>query len=79
MSFDNKLSAWLKMASVEQKKQLAEGAGTTVNYLYQIAGGSRPNISLKLAHLISRNTIIINKESPSLPYVSLDDLTPKED
>lgn len=67
---------WLKAASVDQRKELADSAETSVNYLYQIAGGSRPNVSLRLAHRISRHTIIVNQAHPHLPEVTLDDLVP---
>ncbi|SEG15538.1 helix-turn-helix domain-containing protein [Marinobacterium lutimaris] len=59
-----KLSKWLKDHTAEERKALATAAGTTVAYLYQLAGGHRTP-SYKLANAIERKT---NGEVPANSY-----------
>lgn len=45
----NPLAQWLRQASVDQRERAAVIAGTSVNYLFQIAGERRePKVSLAL-------------------------------
>lgn len=73
-----KLSDWLKLAEPMQRYDLAVNAGTSVAYLYHIAGGHTGNISLKLALAIERETTVINIKTPRLPIVTIHDLNKKD-
>ena len=45
------MQAWLKQAADEERDRVAKAAGTSVGYLYQIAGGHRkasPELCKKL-------------------------------
>lgn len=70
------LTAWLRLASKEQRERLAALAGTTVNYLYQCAGCARGSrISADLAFRIEDAMKKLRQESGNaLPVVTARDL-----
>lgn len=71
---DNPLANWLRAASADQRERAATLAGTTVNYLYQIAGGNREPL-VNLAFGIEDATRRVWAESDgSLPIVSAQEL-----
>lgn len=49
------LQSWMQEHNAEDRKQLATLCNTTVEYLYQLAGGHRKP-SLKLALLLQEHT-----------------------
>lgn len=49
---DTPLAEWLRMASATQRERCATLAGTSVSYLYSLAGGHRQQISARLAFQI---------------------------
>jgi hypothetical protein len=46
---DNPLADWLRAATPGQRTRCATLAGTSVSYLYSLAGGHRRTISARLA------------------------------
>jgi len=68
-----KLGEWMKLATKEEKEELARRAGTSVGYLRLLGYGVRENPKLRLALAISRGTIRMSRDTV-LPVVELDDL-----
>ena len=67
----NLLSQWLKLATQEQRQRLAILAGTSVSYLYQLAGGHRTVPRADLAFRLEDAFTVLHKESKSrLPLIS---------
>ena len=70
-----KLNEWMKVATKEERERVAELAGTSVDYLYQLAGGHRENPKLRLAAGIVRAVYTLHHETLGrLPVVELTDL-----
>jgi transcriptional regulator with XRE-family HTH domain len=57
---------WLRQATPEQRARMASLAGTTVGYLYQIAGGHRAVPKADLAFAIEDATLTLHTESLGL-------------
>lgn len=55
------LTLWLAEATADERQQLAELAGTGVNYLSQLSGGHR-NASPELARELERAAAAIRKQ-----------------
>lgn len=69
------LSQWLKIATPEQRLELATAGGIGVNYLYLIAGGHRDNFRLRMAYRISKKSYEMHlRTSCFLPWITIDDL-----
>lgn len=70
----NPMAEWLRLASAEQRERCASLAGTSVNYLYQIAGLRRePKVGMGV--LIEDATTTLHEESMGLlPVVTARDL-----
>lgn len=64
------LTDWLRAASPEDRERMASLAGTTVNYLYQLAGCARAVPKADLAFGIEEATTAMNAENPSLPIIT---------
>lgn len=65
------LAEWLRAAAPEQRARLADLAGTSVNYLYQLAGCSRKEPKARLALAIESATIKLYQESNGfLPVIT---------
>lgn len=70
-----KLAEWMKVATKEERERVAEEAGTSVDYLYQLAGGHRENPKLRLAAGIVRAIYTLHMETMGrLPVVDLADM-----
>lgn len=69
-----KLGEWMKLATKEEKEELARRAGTSVGYLRLLGYGVRENPKLRLALAISRGTWHMKMGGGVLPVVELDDL-----
>lgn len=64
------LLAWLRQATKEQQERVATLAGTSSNYLYQLAspGGKRgKRISADSAFRIEDATTLLKREDPTAP------------
>jgi len=69
------LSRWLRLATPEQRKELAAAGDTSVSYLYVIAGGHRNNFKLRMAYRISEKSFEMSKRTGhTLPWITIDDL-----
>lgn len=69
------LSRWLRAATPEQREELAQAGGTSVSYLYVIAGGHRNNFSLRMAFRISKKSYEMHMRTLCfLPWVMIEDL-----
>lgn len=65
------LSHWLRAATAAERTRMAELAGTTVNYLYQLAGCSRSVPKADLAFRIEEATKVVHAEvGDRLPIIS---------
>lgn len=53
---DNPLADWLRAATAGQRERCATLAGTSVSYLYSLAGSHRQKISARLAFQIEDAT-----------------------
>ncbi|MCP1446421.1 transcriptional regulator with XRE-family HTH domain [Pseudomonas sp. GGS8] len=73
------MQEWLKKATAKERDQVAAEAGTSVGYLYQIAGGHRkPSLELsKKLQAASCGELTIQGLRPDL-YQLLTDSKPKE-
>jgi len=79
---DTILSRWLREATPDERDELAAAAGTTTNYLYQLAGCSRgkrgpsalfaAQIEAKAAEMHART----NARLPLLPVIELATMCP---
>lgn len=66
----------LRLSTDEQRTFLAETAGTTVNYLYSLAGCHREKLSAKLAFAIEdASRQLSDKTGGDIPPVSARQLT----
>lgn len=63
MSSPTPLSDFLRSATPAERERCALLAGTSVSYLYQIAGCHRPNPSADLAVLIEDATRVLHAET----------------
>lgn len=69
------LADWLKHASPDDRLEVATSCGTTVNYLYQIAGGHVKSPGVVLAAGLSRAIGRLSKASGGdLPTVSIEEI-----
>lgn len=69
------LGNWLQLASDEERARMAMLAGTSTNYLYQLAGCHRGVPKADLALAIEEATVTLSKETDGrLPIVSMRDL-----
>lgn len=57
----NTLLEWIRAASREEREALEQGTGTSINYLYQIAGGSRMRCNVVLAVSIEETTVQLQR------------------
>lgn len=77
----NQLRLWMDAASADEKRALAELAGTTVGTLHQIAGGYRTGgsaaIRPRLAKKIEQAVTLLGKSNKHLPAVLRTDLAPE--
>ena len=72
---DTPLSVWLRQATVAQRERCACLAGTSVSYLYALAGGHRQQISARLALNIEDATTRIARDTRGrLPVVTAREL-----
>ena len=58
-----KLGEWMKLATKEEKEELARRAGTSVGYLRLLGYGARENPKVRLALAIQWGTLAIAAES----------------
>jgi hypothetical protein len=72
----NSLKLWMRAATPDEQELLAERAGTSRQYLYQLSGGFRI-CSAELGSCIERETRVMAKASKArLPVVYRTDLVP---
>jgi hypothetical protein len=70
-----KLAEWMRLASKEEKEELARRADTSVGYLRLLAYGHRENPKVRLALAISRGTWeMAMRDKLKLPVIELHDL-----
>lgn len=69
----SKLGEWLKLATKEEKEELARRAGTSVGYLRLLGYGVRENPKVRLALGIAVATRQMQVHA-NLPHVTIDDL-----
>ncbi len=75
MSTPTKLAEFLRAATPEEREQCAVKAGTSVQYLYQLAGLHRTNPGVQIAIGVERATTEMSKDSNGrLPVVTAQDL-----
>lgn len=68
---DTPLAEWLRAAGADQRLRMAELAGTSVNYLYQLAGCYRKQVKADLAFRIEDATKTLHAESGGkLPIIA---------
>ncbi len=66
------LQKFLRVATNAERELVASEAGTSVAYLYQLAGGHRKNPGAALAAGIERSTRALHKANPSrIPVVTV--------
>ena len=70
----NKLSAFLRLATQDEKTSLAVHAGTTENYLYQLAGGHRTDPATSISVGIENGTRALRQHNRKLPVVTVADV-----
>lgn len=69
------LSKWLRIATPEQREELAAAAQVSVNYLYLMAGGHRNNFRLRMAFRLSKKSYEMHlKTLCYLPWITIEDL-----
>lgn len=77
----NQLRKWMRVATPEERQELADRAGTTIGNLHQISGsyrsGGRPQIRSGLAIRIEQAARILQKENRDLPSLVRTDLSPE--
>ena len=61
------LKVWLRLATPEEREQLASAAGTSVNYLYQLAAGTETDYK---RYATSETAIKIEKGAAALTEAS---------
>lgn len=72
---DTPLAEWLRMASGAQRERCARLAGSSVSYLYSLAGGHRRQISARLAFQIEDATKRLARDTRGrLPVVTAREL-----
>ena len=70
-----KLSDFLRAATPEERERCAQKAGTSVMYLYQLAGAHRKNPGVMIAMGIEQATKEMHEESGGrLPVITMHDL-----
>lgn len=70
-----KLSEFLRASSADERERCARKAGTSVAYLYQLAGLHRTNPGVEIALGIEQATAELHRESDGrLPVVTMKDL-----
>lgn len=57
------LTELLRACTDEQRTQLAQQSGTSVNYLYALAGCHRERVNVKLALAIEDASVVLNKQT----------------
>jgi hypothetical protein len=67
-----KLGEWLKLATKEEREELARRAGTSVGYLRLLGYGVRENPNVRLALAIVAGVFALWREG--LPIVGVNDL-----
>lgn len=70
-----KLANWLRVARRDEREALAALAGTTVGYLYQLAGGHRVNPSAKLVQGLVQGAAALHRARHKLPPLSHTDFS----
>lgn len=72
---DTPLAEWLRMASETQRQRCAALAGTSISYLYSLAGGHRQKISARLAFQLEDATKRLSRDTRGrLPVVTAREL-----
>lgn len=72
---DTPLAEWLRKATPDERTRMATLAGTTVSYLYQLAGGHRGVPKSDLAFSIEDATFVLNKYTGGrLPVITAREL-----
>ena len=74
-----KMREWMRLATREEREQLAELSGTTVGNLQQIAGGWRVNPKLGFFLRLHFGMRLMQLRNPSLPVAGIADLARPED
>lgn len=77
----NQMRLWLRAATPDERKALAELSGTTVGSLNQIAGSYRnkdqmPSVKAGFAGLIAKAAQALRKNNKALPELTRTDLSP---
>ena len=65
------LRDFLRATSKAQRHEVATSAGTSVAYLYQLAGGHRRNPGANIALGIENATRKLHEKNPSIPVVTV--------
>lgn len=77
----NQLRKWMRVATPEERQELANRAGTTIGNLHQISGSyrsdGRPQIRSGLAIRIEQAARQMRKANKALPDVVRTDLSPE--
>lgn len=60
------LTTLLRSCTEAERHQLAQLAGTSVNYLYSLAGCHRERVNVKLALAIEDASVVLNAETLGL-------------
>lgn len=69
------LQEFLRAATQDERNRVATACGTSVGYLYQLAGGHRRNPSAALAVAIERATRNLHEQHPErIPVVTVEAL-----
>lgn len=66
------LKEFLRAATPDERSKVADEAGTSVAYLYQLAGGHRQQPSVTLAVKLQNATVKARKQNPVLPIVTVE-------
>lgn len=77
----NQLKTWFASASQSEKNALAEGSGTSLGMLYQLAGGYRSggeaSVRAGLARRLEHVAAELKKKNPKLPELWRIDIAPE--
>ena len=72
----NKLRAWMERATPEQKRVLANLAGTTTANLHQASKGYRTGGKLRITPDLARRLEFASREIEGMPPLYREDLSP---
>lgn len=68
------LMVWLRQATVDERARLADAAGVSVEYLYQLAGIHKENPKVRLALGLRDGAQILRRINRRLPKLTVEDL-----